>query len=265
MPKVKPLDPRIASAIERAGNPGFRVTAEGFGQLERDGQVIRVGVDKEEIQLEMVLDCDVHRRCCTVHAVGEPEDFMCPYCNSDEQLVAAGKRRPSSYEREFHSGLTDLGLGERLRAEEVVGGWSGRVDFVDRVSGAGFQVDGEGHMQKRLFGVPVSGQLEKDVEMCMQAMKEGRVLVRVHYRDVQNGSGVHLAAEIMRQAAIGLAGPVLVLSSCFNLSDPTNSNTVPRQLGLLYALIKALRAKRIPFSMYSDACKQIWIKPCPPL
>lgn len=31
MPILKPLDAWIASAIERAGNPGFRVTAEGFG------------------------------------------------------------------------------------------------------------------------------------------------------------------------------------------------------------------------------------------
>lgn len=215
--------------------------------------------------MEMVLDCDVHRRCCTIHAVGKPEDLMCPYCSSNEQLAAAGKRRPSSYEREFHSGLTDLGLGARLRAEEVVRGWGGRIDFVDRVSGALFQVDGEGHMLKRLYGVPVSGQLGKDVEMCMQAMKEGRVLVRVHYRDVQNGSGVRLAAETMQQAANGLAGPVLVLSSCFNLSDPTNIKTVQRQLSLLYALTDALRAERLRFSMYSDAYKQIWIKLCPSL
>lgn len=263
MPLLKPLPPWLASAIVGADNPGFRVTTEGFGVLERDGRVVWLGVQTEKIKLEMKLDCDFHMRCCTINAIERFEDLMCPVCHSDEDLIAVQRRHPSSYERGFYIGMQELGLGERLRAQEQVGGWGGLVDFVDRVSGSSFQVDGAPHMMKRMHGVPVSAQLQNDVKMCMHAMREKRVLVRVHYLDVRSGSGMHLAAEIMQQAAGGMTGPLLVLSSSFNLSHPTNTAKVPMQLRLLSALTDALRAEGLEFSMYSDAHKQIWIKPTP--
>jgi hypothetical protein len=98
----------------------------------------------------------------------------------------------------------------------------------------------------------------------MHAMRAGATLVRVHYRDVQTGSGMRLAAHIMQQPTADVRGPLLVLSSTFNLSDPTNTNTIAKQRVFVSELKAALRAAGFRFTVRHDAMKQIWIQAVPP-
>lgn len=97
----------------------------------------------------------------------------------------------------------------------------------------------------------------------MQCIRERRVLVRVHYRDVLNGSAMSLAAQTIQQVGTGLRGPLLVLSSGFNLSHPTKGSKIPTQLRLMHELVEALRSEHMEYSIQSDANKHIWLRVSP--
>lgn len=268
MPLPKVLPHWLMHAAERAGNPGFKVAPEGWGVIEMNGQEIRLGLQKEEVKIDLMLDCGVHMRYCTVNAIGVKKDLLCRYCHSNDELMAVDKRPPSRYERLFFEAMQDKGLAGGLRPEVhlgvQLGGWSGLIDFYDRSSGVLVQVDGEQHFTKTWWCVPRTQVMEADVNMCMHAIRAGRVLVRVHYRDVLSGGGPRLVAEVMKEATAKSRGHLVVLSSHFNLSDPTNTKTVAKQQRFMVALEVNLRTAGYHFHTHHDAENNIWIQAVPP-
>lgn len=256
MREPRPLQEWKLGALLRAQNEGVTVRADGVVVLTAGGACTLVGTALEGVQLDWMLNCGVHMRRCTPHAVKSERDLVCRYCTEDADLFE-GQRAPTKHERAFLNGMALLQLDTRLRFEVQPRWWRGCVDFVDGPTRMLIQVDGEGHFQRTLYNVPSSQVLHRDADMCEAAWREGCVLVRVHHRDLPTGAGQRLAARLMREPR---AGPLLVLSAHFNLPNPTPKHGFTKQLQLLSTLTSRLTAPT-GVVMRSDAHKHIWIQP----
>lgn len=256
MREPRPLQAWKLRALLRAENEGLAVREDGVVTLAVDGHTRLIGTATEGVHLDWVLACAFHMRRCTPNCIRSEHDLVCRYCTDRAELIE-GKRAPSVHERGFFAEMAALQLDARLRPELQPAWWPGCVDFMDAATGLLIQVDGEGHFQKTFCNLPRRQVLCRDLHMCVKAWHAGRVLLRVHHLDVHTGAGPRLAARLMREPR---AGPLIVLSAHYNLSNPTHTRGVGHQLKLMCAL--AAHLQRIGACvMRSDACKHVWFEP----
>lgn len=256
MRSTEPLPEFLAAAVSGGGNAGFSIGLDGVGRLEcSDGTTVLIGRATEGRRLSMLLGCGVHTRCCTPHCVRSVDDLICSFCTTDDDLTLLGRARPSTYERIFLSAMDSSRLGWRLWPQVQLPWWHGCIDFVDRLSGVCFQVDGEQHFLGTMYGTPRAEFVLRDAASCAAALGSGSVLVRLHYRDVLSGTGPARAAAVMRGAEAWPCRPCVLLSPSFNLVDPTSIKTIPKQLRLLNEIWA-----RCPACMYSDPQRWIFIQ-----
>lgn len=217
-----------------------------------------IGCATECVQLHFLFSCGEHMRHCTPHAVKSPIHLVCRYCADEEELEDARLARPSKWERAVFEALCDRGLGAGLRPEARLAHWHGRIDFMHHPSGVLIQVDGEGHFQERMYNLPRTAHMSHDLSMCKWAWEEGRVLVRVHYRDVAAESAALLIARTIKAASRESNRPLLVLSPAFNPPNPNNPKTMHKQMTLLRMLSQLNHAQTRKCSSGS-----IWIERSP--
>lgn len=252
----RPLQEWKLNALVRAENAGVAVRGDGVATYTSDGQTMLIGTATEGVQLDWELDCGVHARRCTSHGIKCEEDLLCRYCTDPADMIG-GRRGPSTHERGFFAAMAALQLDARLRPELQPAWWHGCVDFMDAPTGLLIQVDGEGHFQKRFCNLPRGQVLSRDVAMCVEVWRAGCVLVRVHYRDIPSGAGPNLAARLMREPR---AGPLIVLSAHYNLSNPAPTHGFEPQLVLIRELASRLQCMGACV-VRSDARKQVWFEP----
>lgn len=259
MRRPAPLPDFMRSAAMDGGNPGLTIDGEGVMVLQANGTSTDIGVATEGVQLHFLLDCGKHLRFCTPHAINRQMDLVCRFCTPPEALEAEGLQSPSSHERAVFDALHTLGLSAGLRFEARLACWHGRIDFVHHPTAALIQVDGQVHFCGTMYNVPLATRRKRDVAMCEAAWREGRVLVRVHWRDADGGGGARLVADVLRGIAAGRAwGPLLVLSAGYNLPPISTPRRPGRLLSLLAALTEAL-----PAAAHSDKQGRLWFEPDP--
>lgn len=249
----RPLASWRRRALLDAGNEGLAVREDGVVTLTTDGHTSLIGTATEGVQLDWMLDCGAHARCCTPHAVTSKSSLVCRYC-TDAADLDEGRRGPSTHERAFFSAMVALRLDTRLRAEVQPPWWHGCVDFVDARSGLVIQVDGEGHFQKKISNVPCAQVLRMDLDMCEAAWQAGCVLLRVHYSDIPGGGGADLAKALMTNP---LSGPLVGLSAHYNLPMPPSTLAIKARLALIRQL--AARLNRVSACVpCSDFAGRLW-------
>lgn len=252
----EPLPEFMAAASSAGANDGFSVGRDGVGLLAcSDGTTTLIGRATEGHRLFMLLGCGRHTRYCTPHCINSVEDLTCTYCTPDEELRRMGRARPSSYERTFWDEMEGRGLGWRLCPEVVQPWWRGPIDFVERSSGICFQIDGEHHFLKNMYGTPKAVFVGRDAANCVAALTSGCTVVRLHYIDVLSGAGPSRAAEILRGAEAGPRRPCVMLSPAFNLSAEPPTKLIPQQARLFDVILKT---KNI--NMYSNHQKWSFIE-----
>ena len=256
MRQPQPLQAWKLGALLRAENEGLAVRGDGVAIITIDGQAKLIGTATEGVQLDWELDCAMHSRRCTSNCIRSEHDLVCRYCTDQADLLE-GLRAPSQHERSFFAAMAALQLDARLRPEVQPAWWHGCVDFLDAPTGLLIQVDGEGHFQKTFCNLPRSQVLRRDVDMCVTAWRAGCMLARVHHRDIATGAGPQLIARLMREPR---AGPLIVLSAHYNLSNPTPKRGFESQLVLMCALAARLQCLGACV-MCSDTRKQVWFEP----
>lgn len=256
MRSAEALPEFLADAISSGGNPGFNVGPDGVGRLECSGGApTAIGRATEGVRLSMLLCCGRHLRYCTPHCVKDWNGLVCRFCTSDYELAAMKLTRPSSCERAFAAAMDARGLGAGLWAQVQLDWWHGCIDFVDRSTGICIQVDGEHHFLGRMYGTPRAEFVERDARNCMEALGNGRVLMRLHYRDVDSGVAVKRVARILRGEEAPPCASCVMLSPSFNLAGPTPPAKIPKQMRLLGAVLGMRRV-----CIYSDQAHWICMR-----
>lgn len=200
------------------------------------GDPKRINSSLTGVKLIWLLKCGLHRRRCTADNIRGEDDLDCRYCMPDEDLKGAGKKHPSSHERTFWEFMVRKQRDRRLWPESHAECWGGLIDFIDSVTEVLLQVNGEHHFAGKMYGESCMQRLDADKRMCLAAWKARHVLVRVHYRDVANESGLHLAVGIMDAVAAGRRGPVLVFSKSYD----TRGTHVSQERSLVGMVVKEL-------------------------
>lgn len=252
-----PLPKYIAAALAGGENQGLRVDADGRAwEVAVDGGRTPIGRAAEGRHFFFLLACNLHTRMCTLNAIRAERDLQCRFCLEDSDLAAWGIDTPSRYERLFFAAMQSSSLGVGLQPQVRLPFWHGMLDFVDRHTGVCIQVDGEQHFLRGMHCTPRSEYVTRDARNASAAMAAGRALVRVHYMDVHNESGVVLTSRILQAAAAAPMAPCVVLSPSFNLPTATTSTQAPTQIQLVRAL-----AAFGHYTVRTDQMRYIWIHP----
>lgn len=233
------LEPWKLQSLMSGGNGGLNEREDGVLVLLADdayGDPKRINSSSTCVKLIWLLKCGLHRRHCTANNIRGEDDLECRYCRSDDELKGAGKKHPSSHERTFWEFMVGKQKDQRLWPESHAECWGGLIDFIDSVTGVLLQVDGEHHFAGNMYGESCMNRLDSDKRMCLAAWNARHVLVRVHYRDVADESGLHLVVGIMDAVAAGRRGPVLVFSKSYD----TRGTLVSEERSLVGMVAKEL-------------------------
>lgn len=234
------LEPWKLYSLRNGGNAGLIEREDGVLVLLADdahGDAKRIISSLTGVKLIWLLRCGRHRRRCTSHNISGEDDLDCRYCMSDDELTAAGKNHPSSHKRMFWEFMVREQVDQQLWPESHIEGWGGLIDFIDYVTWVLLQVDGEHHFAGKMYGESCMKRLDDDKRMCLAAWNARHVLVRLHYMDVANASGMQLAVRIMDAVAKGRCGPLLVFSKSYD----TRGTQVSDERSLVGAVAKELR------------------------
>lgn len=245
-------------SLRGASNEGLIEQEDGVLVMQvggPNGTLKRINSSTTGLRLNWLLSCGHHCGHWTPNNVRQAKDLLCPYCVADDDLKSAGKKHPSSHERAVWQYFKSKQMDVRLWPESQPPFWNGLIDFIDSVTGVLVQVDGEHHFAGRMYGESCMQRLSNDTRMCLAAWNAGCVLVRLHYMDVHNQSGLHLVERVIQAVADGSRGPMLVFSSHFD----TTGTHISEARSLVGQVAKGLGA----YAKRTSRLQSIWIIPDP--
>lgn len=252
------LAPFKLESLRGASNEGLIEQGDGVLMMQvggANGTLERINSSTTRLRVNWLLSCGRHCGHWTPNNIRREEDLLCPYCVDNDDLVSAGKKHHSSHERAVWEYFESKQMDVRLWPESQTPFWNGLIDFTDSVTGVLIQVDGEHHFAGRMCGESCMQRLSNDTRMCLAAWNAGCVLVRLHYMDVRNLSGMRLAERVIQAVADGSHGPILVFSAHFD----TRGTHISDARSLVGQVAKGLGAG----AKRTYHLQDIWITPNP--
>lgn len=188
-------------------NPQLYTDRQYMYILKPDGKKLYLSDSTEGIKFALECRCgQYHVRYATLHAITEPGDLFCQWCEHDDPSWKARKKdHVSAAEVDAMKALKSAGLDHYTACQVVLPFWHGRLDFYHIRSKSAMLVDGSSHFRRMHLRAP-QVQLLKDIECCTEAWKKGARLLRVHHEYAHFQEAMVIATQLPYERFVMLTG-----------------------------------------------------------